>query len=332
IGGDLKHANVAMNSGMYKNAFTCGIPNSNEVGNVFAAALGYVAGNADKGLEALADVTPEDNITAKKFIDEGKVTVELSGITSRIFIQTHLETTEGTAEVTIRDSHTNITKIVVNGEVVLETEGELQNLGSDPVDYLEDTGLLDAPYLTLAHAVYLDPKADIPSANVTLVHNPCSNLKLGSGIMPLPEWIERDFPVALGTDGASSNNRLDMWEEMRTVALLHKGATRNPVCVTALDALRMATYEGAKAYGFSQKGMIREGWFADLVLVNLDKPQYIGANEENLAMYLVYAGSSADVSGTMVNGRWLYRNGEYPTLDSEEIMQKSREAREAITR
>ena len=124
IGGDLKHANVAMNSGMYKNAFTCGIPNSNEVGNVFAAALGYVAGNADKGLEALADVTPEDNITAKKFIDEGKVTVKLSGITSRIFIQTHLETTEGTAEVTIRDSHTNITKIVVNGEVVLETEGE----------------------------------------------------------------------------------------------------------------------------------------------------------------------------------------------------------------
>ena len=214
----------------------------------------------------------------------------------------------------------------------LETEGELQNLGTDPVKYLEDTGLLDVPYLTLAHAVYLDPKADIPSANVTLVHNPCSNLKLGSGIMPLPEWIERDFPVALGTDGASSNNRLDMWEEMRTVALLHKGATRNPVCVTALDALRMATYEGAKAYGFSQKGMIREGWFADLVLVNLDKPQYIGANEENLAMYLVYAGSSADVSGTMVNGRWLYRNGEYPTLDSEEIMQKSREAREAITR
>ena len=124
IGGDLKHANVAMNSGMYKNAFTCGIPNSNEVGNVFAAALGYVAGNADKGLEALADVTPEDNITAKKFINEGKVTVELSGITSRIFIQAHLETTEGTAEVTIRDSHTNITKIVVNGKVVLETEGE----------------------------------------------------------------------------------------------------------------------------------------------------------------------------------------------------------------
>ena len=122
--GELVHVNVAMNSGMYKNAFTCGIPNSNEVGNVFAAALGYVAGDPEKGLESLADVKPEDNDTAQKLIDEGKVTVELSGITSRIFIEATLETTEDKAVVTIRDSHTNITKIVVNGETILETEAE----------------------------------------------------------------------------------------------------------------------------------------------------------------------------------------------------------------
>ncbi|MBQ3586038.1 MAG: amidohydrolase [Synergistaceae bacterium] len=213
----------------------------------------------------------------------------------------------------------------------LETKGERDNLGVDPMKYLQDSGLIDVPYLTLAHAVYLDPESELPG-NVALVHCPCSNLKLGSGIMPLPAWLERGFPVALGTDGASSNNQLDMWGEMRTAALLHKGANLNPVCVTALDVLRMATYEGAKAFGFSQKGMIREGWFADLVLVNLDKPHYIGVNEENLAAYLVYAGSSADVAGTMVNGKWLYRNGEYPTLDREEIVQKAREAREAITR
>ena len=213
----------------------------------------------------------------------------------------------------------------------LETKGERDNLGVDPMKYLQDSGLIDVPYLTLAHAVYLDPESELPG-NVALVHCPCSNLKLGSGIMPLPAWLERGFPVALGTDGASSNNQLDMWGEMRTAALLHKGANLNPVCVTALDVLRMATYEGARAFGFSQKGMIREGWFADLVLVNLDKPHYIGVNEENLAAYLVYAGSSADVAGTMVNGKWLYRNGEYPTLDREEIVQKAREAREAITR
>ena len=124
LGGELRHLNVAMNSGMYKNAFTCGIPNSSEVGNVFAAALGYVAGDASRGLESLAAVKPEDNELAAKYIEEGKVTVELSGITSRIFIQAQLETSEGSAEVTIRDSHTNVTKVVVNSQTLLETEGE----------------------------------------------------------------------------------------------------------------------------------------------------------------------------------------------------------------
>ena len=122
--GDIKKVNVAMNSGMYKNAFTCGIPNSNEVGNIFAAALGVVAGNADKGLESLADVTPEDNVKAQEMINQGKITVELSGITSRIFIEATVETEEDKAIVTIRDSHTNITKIIVNDKVELETEDE----------------------------------------------------------------------------------------------------------------------------------------------------------------------------------------------------------------
>lgn len=120
--GELLHLNVAMNSGMYKNAFTCGIPNSKEVGNVFAAALGYVAGNPDKGLESLANVTPADNVSAQRLIDEGKITVALSGISSRIFMEATLETTESKVLLTIRDTHTNITKIVVNGETVLETE------------------------------------------------------------------------------------------------------------------------------------------------------------------------------------------------------------------
>ena len=213
----------------------------------------------------------------------------------------------------------------------LETKGELDNLGMSPEKYLEESGLLEVPYLNLAHSVWLDPKINLESENITLIHNPCSNLKLGSGIMPLASWLERDFPVALGTDGASSNNRLDMWEEMRTTALLHKGVNQDPVCVPAVDALRMATYEGARVFGFTQKGMIREGWCADLVLVNLDKPHYIGVNEENLAAYIVYAGSSGDIAGTMINGKWLYKNGEYPTLDKDEILQKACEARTAIT-
>ena len=95
LDGELQSVHVAMNSGMYKNAFTCGIPNSTEVGNVFAAALGAVAGDADKGLEALADVTEADNDKAKRLIDAGKVTVSMSGITSRIFIEASVKTNCG---------------------------------------------------------------------------------------------------------------------------------------------------------------------------------------------------------------------------------------------
>ena len=211
----------------------------------------------------------------------------------------------------------------------METEGEKNNLGMSCADYLEKSGLFEVPYAALAHAVYLDTDINLPE-NFTLVHNPSSNLKLASGVMPLSQWLDSGVSVALGTDGASSNNRLDMWEEMRTAALLHKGVNKDPLCVSAVEALRMATYEGAKAFGFSQKGMINEGWVADLGLINLDSPHYIGVNEENLAQYLVYAGSSTDIIGTMVNGRWLYRNGDYPTLDKEEILDKARSAREAI--
>lgn len=124
--GEVEHIHVSLNSGMYKNAFTCGIPGSTEVGNVFAAALGAVAGNAEKGLEALADVKPEDNDKARKLVEEGKVQVSLSEITSRIFIEARVRTQSDEATVTIRDAHTNVVKIVVNGKVELEREIEAE--------------------------------------------------------------------------------------------------------------------------------------------------------------------------------------------------------------
>ncbi|PWJ50343.1 serine dehydratase subunit alpha family protein [Faecalicatena contorta] len=119
--GDIESVDVSMNSGMYKNAFTCGIPGSCEVGTVFAAALGAVAGNAQKGLESLADVTPQDNEMAKDLVNKGKVTVRLSGIDSRIFMEATVKAESDEAVVTIRDSHTNITRIAVNGNVIYES-------------------------------------------------------------------------------------------------------------------------------------------------------------------------------------------------------------------
>ncbi|MDR2528400.1 MAG: amidohydrolase [Synergistaceae bacterium] len=218
----------------------------------------------------------------------------------------------------------------------LETEWEFgyirDELKMTPETYLRETGLADAPGVVLAHGVWMDPTwADsLDLSRLTIAHNPCSNMKLGSGVMPLDTWLDKNVGLALGTDGASSNNRLDMWGEMRSAALLHKGVTRSPAGAPALDVLRMATFEGARAFGFANKGLIREGWVADLVLVDLDQPHYIGADEDNLVSFIVYAGTSADIRGTMINGKWLYKDGIYSGLDKDEILHKTREARKAI--
>ena len=122
VTGNLQEAHVVLNSGMYKNAFTCGIPNSNEVGNAHAAALGYVAADASKGLECLDSVTNKHNVLAKKLLVDGKITVSMGEISSNIYIHVTLATDNGTATATIKDTHTNI--ITENGHVVFSKKQE----------------------------------------------------------------------------------------------------------------------------------------------------------------------------------------------------------------
>ena len=168
--GPIESVMVSMNSGMYKNAFTCGIPNSNEVGNIFSAALGVVAGDCEKGLESLANVTPADNEVAQKLVDEGKIHVKLSGITSEIFIEATVKTPSDECVVTIKGSHTNIVRIVVNGKVefeVSEQEPSGENLDGKPgggheihnytlaqlVDYAKTVPLEEIEFIREAYVV-----------------------------------------------------------------------------------------------------------------------------------------------------------------------------------
>lgn len=215
---------------------------------------------------------------------------------------------------------------------LLEAEWELSffrdELKMTPEDWLTETGLLTVP-VVLAHCVWLDPDLinKLDFSNATLAHNPNSNLKLGSGVFPLDKWLKNGVSVSLGTDGASSNNRLDIWGEMRNAALFQKGVFKDPLLGKASDVLRMATYDGAKSLGFENKGMINEGWAADFVLVDLDVPEYVGAEEDNLACFIVYAGSSENVEGTMVDGKWIYKDGKFPTVNREAILKDARCAR-----
>ena len=122
VPGELEQVTLLLNSGMYKNAYTCGIPNSHFYGNEYAAALGAVAGKPEKELESLANVTEADNVAAEQLVKDGKIVVKMSEITSRIFIEARVKTTGGEAMVRIRDAHTNIVRIEANGEVLLEKE------------------------------------------------------------------------------------------------------------------------------------------------------------------------------------------------------------------
>ncbi len=118
--GEIEEVSLELNSGMYKNAFTCGIPNSNQVGNIFSAALGVIAGDCEKGLESLAGVTETDNREAEKLVQAGKIKVKLSGISSDIFIEATVKTKTDICTVTIKHSHTNIVKITLNGKIIFE--------------------------------------------------------------------------------------------------------------------------------------------------------------------------------------------------------------------
>lgn len=153
--------------------------------------------------------------------------------------------------------------------------------------------------------------------NVSFVHNPGSNLKLGSGIAPVPKALQKGLNVALGTDGASSNNNLNMWEEMNLAALIHKGVTMDPLAVKAEEAFKMATVNGARALGFNTVGQIKQGFNADMVLIDISKPHYFP--EHNLVSNLSYSAQASDVETVFVDGKILYDKGEYKTLDKEKI-------------
>ncbi|MEA3508511.1 MAG: amidohydrolase, partial [Synergistota bacterium] len=167
----------------------------------------------------------------------------------------------------------------------LETEWErayiTDTLGYSSIEsYMDDMGFGEVPYMVLAHCVWF-PENEMPriaGGEYTVAHNPSSNLKLGSGIAPVHAMQTAGVKLSLGTDGAASNNRLDVWEEMRTAALLHKGQLGDPTVVRATDVLKMATLGGAESLGFAKTGCIREGWKANLAVVDLDRPHYCGFN------------------------------------------------------
>lgn len=216
-----------------------------------------------------------------------------------------------------------------------ETKAEIEQItkqyGKRPFEYVEDTGLFESPTLA-AHCVHLsdDEIAIIKKHNIRVAHNPGSNMKLASGIAPVPRLLKEGVTVALGTDGTSSNNNLDMLQEVQLAALLHKVNEYDPLAVPAFEALKMGTEYGAKAVGLDGIGRLEVGAKADIVLVSMKGAAWVPRfNEVSL---LVYSGSAADVDTVISDGKVLMQHREILTLDEEKIKYEAQKCAERLTK
>lgn len=204
-----------------------------------------------------------------------------------------------------------------------ETKGEVDNClkdyGKTPFEIMEETGILDCGVLA-AHCVHLtDGDIElIKKYNVSVAHNPGSNMKLASGVAPVLRLLKEGVCVGIGTDGASSNNNLDMLEEMQLTALLHKVENFNPLAVNALDAVKMATEYGAQAIGFVDGGIIADGKKADLTIFNMSGLKW--QPRHNIVSLLAYSADSSSVDTVIVDGNVLLRGGSFTTLDEERVI------------
>lgn len=191
--------------------------------------------------------------------------------------------------------------------------------GKTPTQLFNDYGVFDIPS-SAAHCIWTtdDDLKILKSKNVGICHCPESNLKLGSGFANIPKMLEMGFVVGLGTDGAASNNNLNMMEEMHTASIIHNGYICNPEVMNPSLCIKMATLNGAIIQGREDTGVLEVGKKADIIAINLDAP-HLHPNIDSAAL-ICYSAQASDICMTMVNGKALFEDGEFKTLDREKII------------
>jgi len=212
-----------------------------------------------------------------------------------------------------------------------EIEGISQKYGKTPVNHMENLGIL-SPNLIACHCVWLtEAEMDLLAhRGVKVVHNPESNMKLASGVAPIPELLARGVTVGLGTDGCASNNNLDLFQEMDSAAKLHKVHRLDPTVMPSSVVLEMATVGGAKVLGLEKQiGSLEVGKKADVIILDLNRPHLQPIY--NIVSHLVYSATGADVRDVIIQGKLVMHNRKILTLDEERIFLKAFEWRQKIT-
>ena len=213
--------------------------------------------------------------------------------------------------------------IIHFAETLSEVEEIKKRYGRSPLEHLEALNIAGS-HLIADHAVHLDPSEieKMAGYGIKVIHNAESNMKLSSGIAPVPQMIAKGITVGMGTDGGASNNNMDLFTEMDMAAKLHKVQAMDPTVMDALTVLKMATIEGAKALGLDHIiGSLETGKKADIIVIDTHKPHLTPMY--NPFSHLVYAARGQDVKHTIINGRLVMESRQLLTLDLEEVMARA---------
>ncbi len=230
---------------------------------------------------------------------------------------------EGYMRIVSEEAKKNHMRIHVH---LSESESEIQQIkekyGCSPIEMAERNGLFYVPAIA-AHCVQItESDMEILKAKgVSVVTNPASNMKLGNGFAPVPEMLEKGINVCIGTDGAASNNSLNLFHEMSLLALIHKGVKKTPQCISAAQNFRIATINGAKALGLSEEiGSLEVGKKADIAILNLNTPSLTPRN--NLLAGLSYSANGSEVETVIIDGKITMENRRVLTMDEEVVYEK----------
>ncbi|MPY90349.1 MAG: amidohydrolase family protein [Luteitalea sp.] len=276
--------------------------------------IGFPAPDAPTAQAALA--------RAERFVNEWKRDAVITPAVAPHALYTNERATLTAARDLARKHHVPLLIHMAEAEAEVETAREKYQ--ATPVGYLASIGFL-GPNVLAAHCIWLTDEdiRTVAAADVGCAHNPESNMKLASGIAPVPKMLDEGVLVGLGTDGAASNNDLDMFEAMRQAAFLHKSATRDPEVIPARVALEMATLGGARALHMADRiGSLEPGKRADLIAVSTASARATPLYDP--VSHLVYAAKGTDVRLTIVDGRVLMRDGEVVTLDEAQVLSAAR--------
>lgn len=286
---------------------------------------GLVGNGEDEGGQRRLDEALEEIDEYNTSANDGRVTFMLAPHAIYTCDEQYLQKIVAAAKASGMGIHTHLS------ESVREVEESIKNYGITPIAFCERAGVFEVPTLA-AHCVHLDIEdiEILAKHKVNVATNPISNMKLGNGIAPVQHLLQKGVNVSIGTDSSASNNALNLFRELSAVSLIHKAVSMDPTAVSAADAINLATVNGAKSLGLPEEiGAVKQGMKADLVILDIEMPQFYPRN--NLVSALIYSANGSEVETVIINGSIVMEDRKLCLVDEQQVYSEIEKIRERLS-